>query len=268
VQVAEVLLLEGGTGNTASGAGTYVGGGLANGATQQYATVGGGQSNNAQSSSSTVSGGQGNTANNGAFATVGGGVNNQASNNSATVGGGNGNTASGLDATVPGGATNAASGDFSSAIGFKANATNYGQFSQSSGSFVFANQGDAQTSVYVLRGKIPFNSFAAPLSLDGAGTEVTIPANTSFAFRLMVTARVPVTGNSAAYIIEGSVKSAGGAVTIVSSPVTAYANGFVSGNIVLLGIGANTFRILINDSNNSNPPVGWVARLETTEITF
>jgi hypothetical protein len=256
----------GGFANTASGAGAFVGGGTSNGATQQYATVGGGQSNNAQTTGSTVSGGFLNTATTGASATVGGGTGNTASNNSATVGGGNGNTASGSDATVPGGRGNTASAAFSSAIGLQALASNIGQSAQASGQF--AVQGDAQTAVYVLRGKIPFNVFAAPLFLDGAGAEISIPPNTSYAFRVIVTARVPVTGNSAAYTLEGSIKNAGGLITVVSSATNTYTNGYNAGTVLVIAGVPNIMRILVNDGANSNPPVGWVARVETSEIIF
>jgi hypothetical protein len=112
-----------------------VGGGLDNSASGARATVAGGRYNTASGNDAIVGGGRGNKATN-TYATVGGGQDNVANGSHGTVGGGDNDTASGLYSTVPGGRGNNASGDYSFAAGRRAKAVN-------SGSFVWADNQDA-----------------------------------------------------------------------------------------------------------------------------
>ena len=115
-----------------------------------YATISGGANNTASADSSTVGGGLFNTASGTYYSTVGGGNNNTASEFNSTVGGGGGNFASGYASTVSGGTGNTASGYYSTVSGGKeAKADKYGQQAYSAGQF--AAQGDAQTSLMVVR---------------------------------------------------------------------------------------------------------------------
>jgi len=107
--------------------------------TANYATVAGGVSNVARNSYATVGGGRSNTASN-SYATVAGGQSNTASGLCGTVGGGALNTASGSEATVGGGSWNAARGYYSFAAGRRAKANN-------TGSFAWADSGDADFNV-------------------------------------------------------------------------------------------------------------------------
>jgi hypothetical protein len=112
-----------------------IGGGLNNAAHFIYSTVGGGQDNVAHGSWSTVGGGVGNTCDGGA-STIAGGSSNETGGNGATVGGGAFNKAHGQSSTVPGGNLNQALGNYSFAAGRKAKALH-------DGSFVWADQTDA-----------------------------------------------------------------------------------------------------------------------------
>ena len=115
----------------------------------------------------------------GAVSVIGGGANNTASNNITTVSGGNGSTASGFAATVCGGASNVAAGQFSFACGYSNTVNqNYGQargyqaLSANVGQDTFAsgdmvNQGDAQTSQYVLFGT---GASTSAIRVTGGGT--------------------------------------------------------------------------------------------------
>jgi trimeric autotransporter adhesin len=121
---ASYATVGGGWGNTASGAGAFVGGGgwdgtlfsVGNQATGNVSTIGGGISNLASNYAATVGGGNGNIAS-GYMATVGGGVGNNAGNQYATVGGGFLNIASGKGAFVGGGGYSGGSFGGNQAIG-------------------------------------------------------------------------------------------------------------------------------------------------------
>jgi len=99
----------GGSGNIAGGFVSAVGGGQSNGASGNHSVVGGGSSNDADTSYSAVLGGQNNTAS-GTYSAVCGGSSNTASNDHAVVGGGVGNTVSASSATISGGFHSTASG--------------------------------------------------------------------------------------------------------------------------------------------------------------
>ena len=140
----------GGTVNIASGQYSFIGGGFRNIASGIYSTVSGGIYDTASGIRSTVGGGRFNTAS-GYGSTIGGGTRNVASmgestvsggsNNKAielysTVGGGAANLAAGYYSTVPGGIYNSAVGNYSFAAGRRAKANH-------DGSFVWADQDDA-----------------------------------------------------------------------------------------------------------------------------
>jgi len=130
-----------GSGNTNTGAGTFVAGmdnsatnqnatisgGQGNAAGASYSSVGGGLNNSATGSQSTVGGGRQNTAS-GVRSAVAGGYLNTASGAYSTTAGGQNNMATGSYATVPGGFSNRAAGNFSFAAGSRAQANHSGSF--------------------------------------------------------------------------------------------------------------------------------------------
>ena len=129
----------GGRNNEVSGGYNTIGGGYYNEVTaDSFSTIGGGFNNNASGDTSTISGGAWNEAS-GNAASIGGGGENTASGSNSSIGGGYGNYASGSYATIPGGNDNFAAGDYSLAAGRRARAN-------TSGSFVWADQTDADFS--------------------------------------------------------------------------------------------------------------------------
>jgi hypothetical protein len=149
----------GGSNNTASGLAATVGGGGSNSAASFFATVGGGSRNSASYIYATIGGGENNSASgegaavtggirdtaSGFTAAIGGGEGNTASGDRATVGGGSNNTASGQYATVPGGTSNTAGGIYSFAAGRRAKA-------DSAGSFVWADNTNADFASSAVNG--------------------------------------------------------------------------------------------------------------------
>lgn len=194
----------GGFKNIAGNSYATVGGGSANVASGGWSTIGGGSGNHASSFDTTIGGGNSNWAS-GWGATVGGGgsdgttsAGNQATGSVSTIGGGMGNTASGYAATVPG--------------GYQAAATHYGEMAYASGKF--ANNGDAQSSLYVMRGTSTGSAWTN-LYLDGSSALLTIASGRTVAFEILVVGRSDG-GESAGYQIRGVMENVGGTINFLS----------------------------------------------------
>lgn len=132
------------------------------------------------------------------------------------------------------GARNTASGSYSSAIGywntsvadysysrgFKAYSYLYGQ--QAEGSGTFSSNGDSQSST--LRARNTTAGSSSVLFLDGTDDYAVIPANTTWAFTIMVTARSTDGGTgdeeSAAYEFKGCIERDGSNNTALVGSVT------------------------------------------------
>lgn len=187
----------------------------------------------------------------GGQAFVGGGGLNTASGNSATVSGGNANTASGINATVPGG-SNAA-------------ATHYGEMAYASGQF--ANLGDAQSSLYVLRGTSPGDSLFE-LSLDGTFSQfITIASGRTVVFEIQVAARSQA-GTSAGYLIEGVIENVGGTTAFVGTPtVTVLGEDNAAMDAAAVADDTND-RLAVKVTGLASTDIRWVATVRTTEVSF
>lgn len=227
-----------GTGVDCSTAGDgTIGGGFSNFASAPYATVAGGRSNTAQGNNSVV----------------GGGFGNKASGDNSTVSGGSDNTASGVNATVPGGT--------------KAAATHYGEMAYAGGQFTAA--GDAQSSLYVLRGTSTDASLKE-LSLDDAATPaefITIASGRTVVFEIQVGARSQ-TGTSAGYLIEGVIENVGGTTAFVGTPtVTVLGEDNTAMDATVVADNAND-RLAVFVTGLAGVPIRWVATVRTTEVSF
>ena len=247
----------GGRNNTSSDDATTVSGGYLNTASDIFATVGGGRRNTASGAYATASGGYSNTVSGLYYATVAGGYGNVASGDYyATVGGGEANIASGNHATVPGGNSAAA--------------THYGEMAYASGSF--AHIGDAQTSIYVMRG-ITDTSGTIELFLDGSGERITLPISRTVAFDILITASAE-DGDAASWHIVGLIRRDGflDPELIGTSPSTPALPA-----ISTVGAGAwevhvdadgenDALRILVSSGESST--VRWVASVRTAETNM
>ena len=278
--------VSGGDSNTASGYSSTIGGGNSNDATNTYSTVGGGNSNDASGNSSTIGGGNSNDAtgtystvsggtNNlsgpGSYSTIGGGSNNDAFGGYSTISGGNSNDASGTYATIGGGNYNEASGTYATiGGGYKAKADKFGQQAYSAGQF--ASQGDAQTSLMVVRNQTN-DATQTELCLNGSflpGERMTIADDTTWFFEInLVARRTDVNDESAIYKFEGAIdRNTGAASTTLVGTVakTVYSEDTPAWDATVEADTTNG-ALVIKVTGESPKVINWVARVETTEVT-
>jgi hypothetical protein len=235
-------------GNQASGNASSIGGGRGNIASGDSATVGGGTINNAQGGGATIGGGAVNFVS-GSSATVGGGVANQATDNVATVGGGSGNAASAYAATVPGGEG--------------ALADHHGEMAYASGSF--ANRGDAEASLYVLRREATMAAGTwYNLYLDGSAAWLTVARGRTMAYHILVVGRTEA-GESAAYRVNGVIENDGGTMDH-STSVTPLLEDDPNWNLLVAPDATNeALRIWVTGNGET---IRWVASVRTAEVAW
>ena len=175
-----------------------LGGNLSAIALGDYSVIGGGQGNSA-----------GGSGTNGTHATVAGGKGNSAGSAYSAIGGGESNTA-GKYATVPGGYDNSALRDYSIATGYQA-ITTYARSSAHSSGRQGGGVGTAQKELVVLRART-FNASPTRLTLDaqaaaGFNNELWLPPNSTIAFDITLTCRVPAASHIAAvWNFKGAIK--------------------------------------------------------------
>lgn len=218
-----------------------------NSVTGIYGTVSGGWNNSAAGFSS-VGGGVANTAS-GSNATIGGGSSNTAAQY-ATVGGGLGNHANAMGATVPG--------------GLNAAASHWGEMAHAAGDFL--QNGDAQTSVYVLRKETTDGSHQE-LYLDGSGARLTIPANRAMTFDILVVGRSN-TNLSAGYAMRGVIENNGGTTRLVGAPaVTTLGEDNPAWDATVQADDAHD-ALLVIVTGIQGMDIRWVATVRTVEVAW
>ncbi len=205
------------TPNQVAGNLSTIGGGSGNTAGGNNATVGGGASNAANNYGATVGGGQDNIAN-GSWSIIGGGFRNQDSGQRAAICGGQDNTTGGWYTTIGGGANNTANA-YGATVpgGLDGIASHFGEMAYAGGRF--ANAGDAQTSVYIMR-RTTANGLQTSLFLGGSSyitQSLTITSNRTVAFDILVVARSDG-GTSAAYRLSGVIDNDSGATSMIGTP--------------------------------------------------
>jgi hypothetical protein len=186
----------------------------------------------------------------------------------------------GADESAVFGKGNGVFGKGSLVFGYESSSKVSGEFSHGSGKF--ATVGDAQTSEYVVRGKIlnPFGPPGLVLSIDGLGANYSMDLNSAYHISVMLVGKLagPVQ-EVGAYKIE----SMGfGPVTTpapgsISAPIITYISrtpyflagpGWV-GTTMTLG-GTNTIQINVFDSHPALSffPSAWVATVKLTTCKF
>jgi hypothetical protein len=282
----------GGGGNTANAPGATVDGGYANTANDSYATVGGGSVNTANDSYATVGGGSDNNAGgmflSAEFATIGGGEKNSAYSDHTTISGGYGNMTGGMAlgaefATIGGGESNHAAdnyttigGGFQNAAwrelttipgGAEAVASNYGEMAYASGKFT--DQGDAQTSMYVLRNTTTGAGSTVELFLDGVDQRLTLGTRTTVTFDILVVGRTEY-GTSGGYHILGVIENLNGSTAFVGTPsVDILGEDDVTWDVWVEADDTNDALIIkVSTPKFGSPPVRWVATVRTVEVAW
>jgi len=215
----------------------------------------------ASASAATVSGGGANIAS-ADGATVGGGMENNSSGGQATIGGGVYNPASGYAAVVGGGYSNTVSSDYATIPGgSEAAATHYGEMAYAAGAF--GARGDAQTSVYVLRG-VSSGTTLTELFLDGSGQRLTIASERAVTFDILVVG-LSNNGESAGYRIIGVIENVGGTTTVVGTvSTTVLGEDDTSWDVT---VDAND-ALRIQVRGGTSDTVRWVATVRTVEVSW
>lgn len=253
----------GGRINVAGGERATIAGGYNNLASEPNATVGGGYQNYATGGAATVGGGIINTAD-GTGATVGGGTDSSAMSAYATVGGGQWNQATGEYATVSGGGWNRATGEYSAVVGGSdARASHYGEMAHASGAF--ANAGDAQASLYVLRRETTSDGIWQDLYLDGSSTLFILSGNRTVTFDIEIVARSSG-GESAGYHCWGAIELVGTTTTPLGSSCWAHGEDDAAWD-VRLGVDQTVDALLVQVLGHGES-IRWVAVMRTAEVSY
>ena len=256
----------GGTRNQCSASYATISGGAESVASGLYSTIGGGYSHSVTQRSATVAGGEQNDAT-ATYATIGGGLSNGASGSAATVAGGQSNVASGPHSFVTG-RDNTASQEATVATGRGASASVPGERAHSSS--VFATQGDAQHRQFVMRRQ---TTDATPTALfaNAAGTSpMLMPADTTWAFRALVSARRTDADNeSAGYKIEGAVDRNATASTIafVGTPTVTVLGEDNAGWDCAISVNTSNGALVITVTGETSKTVRWVAVVDVAQVT-
>jgi len=269
--------------------GVVVGGGN-NQATGSYSFIGGGgdagtaaNRNVASGDWSAVGGGRGNTAS-GVGSFVGGGgldggssaLGNTASGTVSFVGGGLGSTASGLGSSILGGYQNIANGQMSSILGGR-----FGNTRSINGNFVFSINpisdisGLSQSSVLIL-GVQTTDATATALrsnsSAAGTTNQVILPNNSAYYFKGSCIANVTGAANGAAWSFEGAImRGANAASTVlIDTPSVNRVAASSGATAWVLAITADTTNggLRVTVTGVAATTIRWVAKVETTEVTF
>lgn len=286
-------VVAGGDSNTAS-TNEYatIGGGSGNQCSGNFGTISGGQSNNVSNTRAAISGGFANTASS-TSSFVGGGQSNTASGTNSFVGGGSGNTASGSRAAVSGGFTNNASATSATIAGGDNNIAN-GTGSFVSGGYrgttrgiggyhvfpacnepIAAASGVTQSALLLL-GRQTTDATATVLTSDtsaaAASNQVTLPNNSAYYFRGSVIAGVTGAGNSKAWTFEGAIKrgASAGTTAIVGTVIINTIAQDAGASAWSIAITANTTLgcIAVTVTGAAATTIRWVAKIETTEMTY
>ena len=232
---------------------------------------------------------------------------NVASGDWSFVGGGSKNTSSGLWSTASGGNINVASGDYSSVLG-GLNSTASGYNSQVLGmqgtanaivSSVFGGRrgatrgingytvfsasnipvadlnGGSQAALLVL-GRETTNATATVLTSDTAaasGTnQVILPNNSAYYFKGSVIANVTGAANGASWSFEGSImRGAGvGTTVLIGTPMINRVGATSGATAWTIALTADTTNggLAITVTGVAATTIRWVAKIETTEVTF
>ena len=255
----------GGQGNTAqTSTHATVAGGSANTASGQYAFVGGGDGNTASGSSSVIAGGRScSTTVAGSDGFIGGGLSNSTAENAAVVCGGQNNTANGAYSAILGGR-----------YATTRSITGYHVFAACSAPIAFA-QGRTQSALLLL-GRETTDATATVLTSDtnAASTtnQVILPNNSAYSFSGEVIAGVTGAGNTARWTINGAIKRGAGAGTtaMVGTPTVTMTHNDAGASGWIVNVTADTTNggIKVQVTGAASTTIRWVAKINTTEMTF
>jgi len=263
--------------NAASNNQAVVVGGSSNTASGQNAAVVGGSSSTASGSDAVVVGGTVNQAN-ASYAAVVGGQDNMASGQQTAVIGGISNLANAANSVVLAGNNNTANGERSVIIGGAQGTTRsiVGNFVIPASSSPISSAQGVQQLATILLGRQTTDATATRLASDqsAAGTtnQVILPNNSAYAFQGTCIANVTAGGTTSGWKFEGVIKrGANAASTVLVAAVTPTVIAQDVGAVTwVLAITADTTNggIAVTVTGAAATTIRWVAKIETTEVTF
>ena len=270
-----LTLNQGSVGSASSG--SAIVGGITNRITAIGGFIGGGSTNAVTNTYGAVVGGSGNTAS-GQYSAVVGGNNNTASNTNAVVGGGNASTASGSGSIVLGGVSNFANATQSMvAGGAYGNARSInGNFVVPASSFPISGFNGRQQLCTLLLGRETIDATATVLtsntSAASTANQVILPNNSAYTFQGTCIANVTAGGTTSGWKFEGVIKrGANAASTALVAAVTPLVIAQDAGAVTwVLAVTADTTNggIAVTVTGAAATTIRWVAKIETTEVTF
>jgi hypothetical protein len=252
-------------------------GGSANAATSPFAAVLGGTSNIASGSYATVVGGSSNTAS-GSYSAVVGGTGNTASGNYSFVAGATDSTASGSFSAILGGATNIANALVSAVVGGNSATTRaiVGNFVYSASNGPIVQTSGRQQLATLLLGRETTDATATRLTSNSSAASTTnqviLPNNSAYTFQGTCIAARTGAGDTSSWKFEGAIKrGANAASTVLVAAVTPTVIAQDVGAVTwVLAITADTTNggIAVTVTGQASTTIRWVAKIETTEVTF
>ena len=237
-------------------------GGDSNSATATYAFVGGGNSNTASSNNTAVVGGNSNSASV-SNAVIVGGASNQANGVQAVVVGGANNNSDSLNTVVIGGVqgtTRSINGNF---------------VTPASNSPIQNASGRTQAAILLL-GRQTTDATATVLasntSAGGTANQVILPNNSAYTFQGTCIANVTGGGTTSGWKFEGVIKRGANAAstTLVAAVTPTVIAQDAGASAWVLAVTADTTNggIAVTVTGAAATTIRWVAKIETTEVTF
>lgn len=255
----------GGTGHSVTGNYATVGGGATNAASGLNSTIGGGINHTTTQRSAVVAGGEANDAT-GTYSTVGGGLSNDATGSAATVGGGQSNVASGASSFVAG-RENVASSEWTVATGRNASASVPGERAHAGD--MFSVKGDAQNRTFILRNQTTTATVTELFANSAATARMALPADSTWTFSALVTARRTDADNeSAGYKIEGVVdrNATANTVSFVGVPTVTVLGEDVAAWDCQVGVNAAAGALTVQVVGEASKTIRWVAVVNVVQV--
>jgi hypothetical protein len=216
-----------------------------------------------------VGGGSNNTSS-AYYSTVGGGANNISSGSNSTVGGGASNTSGSSSSTVGGGFGNTSSGSYYGTIpgGFQAKASRYGELSHAAGQF--AAKGDAQHTVLIAR-RLTTNATANQvLLLDNSSSRLTLPAETTWAFTIKLSAYNDTDNEGGWWIFRGGIRrNAANGTALIGSLITesGFESSFNTASTSVVADDTNE-ALEIRVTGVASKNIRWVAVVDISQVSY
>jgi hypothetical protein len=132
---------------------------------------------------------------------------------------------------------------------------------------MFANAGDSQYSLYVLRGSTTGTN-SSYLYLNGSSLQIALKANESCSFTIRVVGR-DHSGETCALYTSGGAQNSGGPVTVSQGPVGNWVDNFPPSTVTVTSTGPNLLSIQVTAGGaSSGDTIHWTATVETAEVCF